>query len=288
MDLSSHRQNVARALGMLEKTIEHLTDALAHKPIWITLEAAVSEAAAVQRACGAYAAINYGMQDTVGDSVVCLGVIGASSETLRQAHAVNTAKIALKEVCAPLQHIRMRIPVKGEAQPTKPIPVIRAILRNIQRSDLNLLAAYRKIPLLDAPPATITYTRANTRAVYRKTVDELHDMLANLDAPTAGADRERLMTLGRRETHLALVRDRYQNIRANIRYARLDQRGRGRIQIPAELPLLYALGRRPIHPEVQFPAAATDIANQPQRARQSKLEARPFLLSLPVYRYIAN
>lgn len=34
------------------------------------------------------------------------------------------------------------------------------ILRNIQRSDLNLLAAYRKIPILGAAPTTITYTRA--------------------------------------------------------------------------------------------------------------------------------
>ena len=37
--------------------------------------------------------------------------------------------------------------------PTKAIPVIKVILRNIQRSDLNLLAAYRKIPILSAPPA---------------------------------------------------------------------------------------------------------------------------------------
>jgi hypothetical protein len=36
----------------------------------------------------------------------------------------------------------------------KAIPVIRVILRNIQRSDLNLLAAYRKIPILGAPPMT--------------------------------------------------------------------------------------------------------------------------------------
>jgi hypothetical protein len=84
------------------------------------------------------------------------------------------------------------------------------------------------------------------------------------------------------DTHLALVRDRYQNIRANILYARLDQRGRGRIQISAALPVIYALGRRATLPDVQFPAIATDTAGQTQRARQSKLEANPFLQSLPV------
>jgi hypothetical protein len=69
-------------------------------------------------------------------------------------------------------------------------------------------------------------------------------MLSSLDGPTPAADRARLMTLTRREAHLALVRDRYQNIRANVLFSRLDARGRGRMQISAELPLMYALGRR--------------------------------------------
>ena len=123
---------------------------------------------------GTYSTIDYAMEDIVGSSVVCLGVIGVSAEVLKRAEAVNAAKSAFKQICIPLQHIRTRIPVKGDAQPTKAIPLIRVLLRNIQRNDLNLLAAYRKIPILSAPPATVTYTRANTRAVYRKTVDDLH------------------------------------------------------------------------------------------------------------------
>jgi hypothetical protein len=42
----------------------------------------------------------------------------------------------------------------------------------------------------------------------------------------------------------ARVKERYQNIRANVLYTRLDPKGRGRIQISAELPLIYATGRR--------------------------------------------
>jgi hypothetical protein len=44
-------------------------------------------------------------------------------------------------------------------------------------------------------------------------------------------DRARLATLDRRETHLAFVKERYQNVHANVLYARLDPRGRGRMQI---------------------------------------------------------
>jgi len=57
--------------------------------------------------------------------------------------------------------------------------------------------------------------------------------------------RARLETLDRRETHLALVKQRYQNIRANILFARLDRCGRGRMQISAELPPDVRHLRRP-------------------------------------------
>jgi hypothetical protein len=285
MDISAHRQRVAAALALLEKNIERLTDALAHRPLWIAVEHAPSERTAIQRACAAYSTIDYAMDDAVGSSIVCLGVIGVSSEILRRAQAVNAAKSALKEICVPLQHIRIRMPVKGTAEPTKAIPAIRVLLRNIQRSDLNLLAAYRKIPILSAPPASVTYTRANTRAVYRKTLEHIHQLLSSLEGPAATADRSRLLTLSRSETHLALVRDRYQNTRANVLYARLDPRGRGRMQISAELPLIYATGRHKQAPAVQFPTTPAEADVHPQRIRQSILEPHPFLQSLPVYRY---
>jgi len=210
-------------------------------------------------------------------------VVGVNTDILRRAEAVNAAKTEFKGICTPLQRTRIRIPVKGAASPTRAIPALRVILRNIQRSDVNLLAAYRKIPILNAPPASVTYTRANTRAVYRKSIEEIAEILSNLEGPAAMADRARLETLDRRDTHLALVKARYQNIRANVLHARLDPRGRGRIQIAAELPLLYAQGRGIGSPEVRFPANA-QMAN-PSRVRQAKLEPAPFLRSIPVYRY---
>jgi hypothetical protein len=191
------------------------------------------------------------MDDEITDSVVCLGVIRTQSEVLKRAQAVNEAKAALKALFAPLQRVRIRVPVKGSQ--TKAIPALRVILRNIQRSDLNVHAAYRKIPILGSPPATVTYTRANTRNVYRKTIDEIADMLSNLSSAAAIADRQRLETLDRRETHLALVRYHYQNIRANVLYSRLDSKGRGRIQISAELPLIYATGRSTDPPRSPLP-----------------------------------
>lgn len=88
------------------------------------------------------------------------------------------------------------------------------------------------------------------------------------------------------ETHLALVQEHYTNIRANVVCDRLDARGRGRVQVVAELPLLYAHGRRPPPAEVKFPAPPAAIeADTPLRVRQSRLQPHPYLQSLPVYRY---
>jgi hypothetical protein len=282
LDLNSQRLQVAASLQRLERRIAAFTDALAHAKSLITLEGPAATAA--RRACEAYAAIDYQTHDDAETSVVCLGVIGANTEILRKAQAVNKAKDEFKTLCSPLHRIQVRIPVKGENTPTKAISAMRVILRNIQRSDLNLLAAYRKIPVLGAPPKSVTYTRANTRSVYRKSVDEIADLLQNLNSPAAFADREHLATLDRRVTHLALVKERYQNIRANVLYARLDPKGRGRVQISAELPIMYATGRRTEPPEVHF-AEDPDNQDQPQRTRVSKLEPDPLLRSLPVYRY---
>jgi hypothetical protein len=285
MDHTFQRQQVARALTTLDASLERLVDALAHRPAWVTTSDTNTDRDALKRICTAYASINYATHDDAETSIVCLGVAGVSADVLKRAEAVNTAKAALRTICAPLQRINMRVPVKGDDGPTKAIPVIRVILRNIQRSDLNLLAAYRKIPILGAPPVSITYTRARTRAVYRKTIDELYQLLTLMEGPQAAADRARLSTVGPKDKYLALTKLHYDNIRANITYSRLDTRGRGRVQLAAELPLLYTAGRWPTPPEVNYPAPAEELESRPRRVRESTLEAEPFLQSIPAYRY---
>jgi hypothetical protein len=51
-------------------------------------------------------------------------------------------------------------------------------------------------------------------------------MLTLMEGPTATADRARLETLPPREKYLAVTKAHYDNIRANVTYARLDARGR--------------------------------------------------------------
>jgi hypothetical protein len=94
-----------------------------------------------------------------------------------------------------------------------------------------------------------------------------------------------LQRLTERETHLALVKERCTNVRANVWFNGLDARNRGRVQVSAELPLLYPFGRSKEIPEIKYPAAAEEGAALASRQRTGKLETEPFLDTLPVYRY---
>lgn len=286
MVLALHIAVVSRAVTELDEAIQRLIDALSHQPLWLKLPGVTQEAQAREWLCTAYATIDYAMEDEAGRTETCLGVVGVSTEVRLTAEAVNRAKAALKLRCVPLQRQQVRVGQKGSDRTSEKIPLLRAVLRQIQRSDLNIHAAYRKIPMLGAAPERITFTRAHTRSVYRKRVEDIQTILMNQDGPYASADRARLDSLSPRETHLAMVREHYENVRANVNYHGLDKRGRGRVQIGAELPLMYTASRRFTPPEIGFPAPLAEAnEKKKRRPRTSRIEAEPFLRSLPVHRY---
>ena len=282
---AEHTPALTAALRDLERTLEAFIDALGHDAGPALAAGAATPRESLRRICGAYASIDYGQDDPANHSPACLGVVGAPAPVLARAEAVNAAKQALRTVCAPLQNLRVRIPMKDRqgGHVVKPHPLVRVILRDIGRSDLNLLAAYRKIPILTGRIARVAYTRARTRAVYRRTRADIAGMLAALDRPGVDADLARLAALPPRETHLAQVKEHYTNIRANVWFDGLDHRNRGRTQVSAELPLLYPPGRSRSIPDVSWPPADADTPERQPRA--GKLEDKLFLECLPVFRY---
>ena len=214
--------------------------------------------------------------------------MGASRDIVRLAETVNGAKARLKRTCVPLQGRRVRVPIRDPEGlvRTKALPLTRVILRSLQRSDLNLLAAYRKIPILAVNPAKIVYTEALTRSVYRKSRADILDMLENSGQPGAAEDRARVRAT--RDRWFALVRDHYANFRANVWFQGLDRRGRGRVQLAAELPLIFALREHGTWPEIVYPEPRDELApGEAPRVRVGRLEAAPLLTAVPVYRYRA-
>jgi hypothetical protein len=159
--------------------------ALSHESGPVSAATAGSEREARRLLCEAYATISYAPDDPVNESPVCLGVIGGSAAVIGRAEAVNAAKDELRERCKKIQNVRVSVPVKdGQGgQVVKMLPLVRVILRELQHSDLNLLAAYRKVPILGGRVARVAYVRARTRSVYRKSRAEIAALLDGLDRP---------------------------------------------------------------------------------------------------------
>jgi len=166
----------------------------------------------------------------------------------------------------------------------KSLPLVRVILRELQHSDLSLLAAYRQIPVLTGRVKRVAYTRARTRAVYRKDRAAITMLLQGQDRPGTEDDLARVKRLPAAETHLALVKEHYANVRANVWFRGLDSRNRGRVLVSAELPLLYPLGRSKETPEIKYPTAE-EGTSLPARERTGKLDVEPYLETLSVHRY---
>lgn len=277
------RQDVGAALRALERHLSDLAQAIAHRDDPIAVRDAATPVEARQRLVEAYGKIDYGVEDDVRATSVCLGVMGTTREVVALAERVNDAKARLRAVCSAMHGVKVRLPTTADATaPTELVPLTRAILRSIQRSDLNLTAAYRRIPVLDVRPSVVAFTHAHTRKVQRRERTELVDLLRQSSRP--GADRDLARLRACRDRWLAVVEPHYANVRANVWFDGLDARGRGRVQVAAELPLLYAQGRNAAFPEIRWPGST--VPRGPTRDRAGRLADAPLLETLPVYRYV--
>jgi hypothetical protein len=286
MRFITEQTQVLDSLTELESRLGDLTQALAHsEPILILEPTSSAMIPALQHVCAAFSTITYGVEESPNQSVNCLAVVGAATSILKTAEAVNFAKASFRKVCTPLQKLRVRVPLNDGSKNTESISALRFILRRVQRSDLNLMAAYRRIPTLELKPSSVAFSRTLTRAVYRKSIAQIRLMLEGSSGPMASSDLARLSSLPRSEKHLALVRDYYENTRANVVYDGLDRRGRGRIQVAAEIPILYPARRAGAVPTVRFPKSRERESRTPRR-RESKLLQEQFLVTLPVWRYV--
>lgn len=277
------REDVGAALRALERVLSELAQTIAHRSDPVALRDASTDADARRRLVESYVQIDYGVEDDVRATSVCLGVMGTTRDVIALAERVNEAKARLRAVCSAMHGVKIRLPTSADAiAPTELVPLTRAILRSIQRSDLNLVAAYRRIPVLDVRPTAVAFTQAYTRKVQRRERTELVDLLRQSGRP--GADRDLARLRACRDRWLAFVEPHYANVRANVWFDGLDARGRGRVQVAAELPLLYAQGRSVAFPEIRWPRA--NPPSGPSRDRAGRLAEEPLLESLPAYRYV--
>ena len=219
--------------------------------------------------------IDYAMEDRVNQSIKCSGAMGVPRRLISDALIINRAKSEFKDALKSVAGKRVRVAVKDRHG--KSVVEMKAlsnvILRRIQSSSINVLAAYREIPLLEETPSSIRIMLTQTRSVPRKTAAELLGLLADRDDTLAAADRERLEALDPNE-YLVSPKERYPRMRAHVFYRRLDESGQSERQIVmAELPILYPIrqGTRP--PDVTRPA----IRHVPRKHPVSHIESEEYV-----------
>lgn len=285
----AEKRAVAEALRRLERSLAALVDALSHAETELNVGGVRHRATALGRVCDAYLGIDNSDAKQGGAAQAVLGVVGAPAHVIARAIEVNEAKAALKKCCGPLQQRRMSAVVKDAdgRDVVKPMSVIRLMLRDVGRPRLNLLAAYRKIPVLEKRPKKVGYVKAKTRAVYKQTREELLALLEESSRPGAEEDRARLRKLPRGEGGLAWVGPYHENTRANVTYATGDRTARVRRQIAAQLPVLYPLGRSKVLPEVEFPIGGPR-RSEASAPREARIEAQAYLTTMPVHRYLKD
>lgn len=245
------------------------------------LDAAASRLAAAD----ALGKIEYELEEKKNRSVQCYGVMGVPLRLILDAQRINQAKDALKEAIKPVSKHQVRIPGENTKR-----QLVRVILRQLQSSSVNLQAAYRKIPLIDEPVKQIRLMNIRTRTVANRTVQSLRDELSEAPSAKGRADIDRLSALPPTE-YLAHPTDHYERVRAKVLLQRTkfipkrpSVKAPVRIDLPAELPLLFPMTPASVPPQIIAPTPwqpnDTDFV-PPQR-----LEPAPIVESLGYYRLL--
>jgi hypothetical protein len=293
---------ITRALRRLDREVEKLNEDIMNEAIsrsgllQISTEidgemyvAGINDKQGISQACRktaeAFDGYRYDVDDTVNSAPVFMGVIGGTATMVDQARIVNFEKTALKALCGIIKEKRMRVNVKDGAGSYKSEnkTLIRVILAEIQESNVNLLAAWRMIPILKAQPRQIQFSETQSRAVYRKTRDEVKMMLQESRHIKARDDLGVIRSM--KDEYFALAMPRYTRYQVNVKYTGLDKAGRGRKSMTVSLPILYSAERLKEPPRVSYPEldGSGEI-----RKRKARISEHPILESMSVHRYLED
>ena len=220
-------------------------------------------------------------------SVKCYGVIGVPKRFIDRATDINIAKKGLKEKLKPLAGKQMRVRVKQpDGEMTREKRDLRTVaMRRLQSSHINLLAAYRQIPVLTEQVRAIRFDHVTTHKTVAHTAKELIERLSRGTlSPLAAADLVRLKAIPADESLSHPSHNSYSRVRARVLLAsRCHEKRRGRPSqgkrlMTAELPILY-----PVHPAWPEPEITLPSFRE-EEGPERRLEDEPFVKSLNYYR----
>lgn len=293
-EYEERKLEVAAALRELERCVGELSRALAHAEVTIRVEGTNDPKEAVRLVAEGYAAMDF-VEDGDDKPPQCvLGVVGVPFHVKERARAVNDAKGRFETACNKLWDRRMSATVKDrKGRPlVKKMPWVRLMLRELGRPRLSMIAACRRIRILDEAPLKVRFHKVRTRSVYKRARADLIEALSESSRVEAAEDLARLRRLPPSERYLGEVREYFEHHRAHVtlpfepkdgdKVTKRKQPKTMREQFGAAMPLLYERDRGKPDPVVRFPGEGG-----PQRhaGRPRKLQEHAFLRTMAIHRY---
>jgi len=245
-----------------------------------------------RKAIDALTNVFYEGDEKANTIVRCYGVIGAPMHVIRMAKQINQAKSELRDAIAPVANKRVRVGIKDrEGEPGETTRELTTLIfRQLQSARVNLLAAYRQIPIIEEPVTRIKFIHYRTRSVQQRTVGQVIEMLYGESKTPSEMGKQDIAILSTwpKNEHLSRPRPYYYRMRANVTLARRvqDKRRQQTTTVQAELPILFPVMPSMARPEIVKPNfGESPIGPKPKRLEdKTELKVYGFHRLKPEYR----
>jgi hypothetical protein len=272
---------VGKALRNLDTALARLDKLLATDCSWVSVEGEANFSAAMAKVRAACAEID---GETAGHRAMpgCRGIVAATPRVIAAAHCANAAKGELRVACAGLRGTAdVKRPDKDGRPSWVSIPRHRLLLMALGRPNLNLFAAYRKIPILTGVPKRVRFGIQRAYTVKPIAREKIAARLRRRHDVDSFEDLRKVDQLPRSETTLALREPSRPYPLARVLFEGFNRQGRTSEKISTIVPILYPAAG--VAPTVLYAGPR----GCPRTSRSGrKICPRQYLKTMRVHRYL--
>jgi hypothetical protein len=273
---------VGKALRNLDSALARFDELLATDYCWVSVDSESTSSAAMVRVRAVYTEMD---DDCIGDRRAmpgCRGIVAVTPRVIEAADRVNAAKVELKNVFAGLKGTKYvkRLDQDGRLSRV-PVGILRLTVAALGRPNLNVFAAYRKIPILTGRPRRVGFGITHAYTVYPTAREIIADRLRRRCNADSLEDLERVQRLPRHESTLAQLTGSRQFPFVGVHFDGFDRRGRCYEYLLTGVPILYlATG---VTPTVRY----VGQTSRPRRkSSDRKVCPEQYLKTMRVHRYL--
>lgn len=236
------------------------------------------------------------------------GLIGASSDTIKKAEEYNIAKVHFDKSLNPMRGVYTEVGIKGkEDKPNVQMYLDRAALKSCGLAVLSERQTCRQILILKSLPAKVAFMWVSGNSSNKVTIAEVRARLRDMSISPDVASDLRTLDLLDQDEPLVFVKELNPHLRVKIgtygkpKIDRVPKRKKVLKELlltykqhATSMPVLVPMAGRDALPNISGPRGyldaneedaleETEKKKKPQQRR--KLEQKPYLKTLKIYRY---